>query len=265
MEEVETAGDEMPSGGEESRRDAGDDALAQRLKESYRKDHQEFKSKTNSEDDASHGGTPQRLAEHQLTAELQKAAQDNPKRNVYGSVIRKPGEAAPSSSSAPTASAAPASTASAATASTAAAAPTAPLKTSGPDRLGQAAPLKSPAPSVASSAPMRPSSRPDARTVLSAGKAVGTFLSGYAANHPAVSTALTGAVSEAQQRLAGMKGIAGVAAGNYKGESVVLILAERGLSRETLRALPDKVQDFKAVLSLPFAALPLKRPLGGGR
>ncbi|WNG25342.1 hypothetical protein F0U62_15880 [Cystobacter fuscus] len=113
---------------------------------------------------------------------------------------------------------------------------------------------------------MRSSSRPpDARTLLSAGKAVGTFLSEYGANHPQVSAALTGAVSEAQRLLTGMKGIARVAAGNYKGESVVFIVAERGLSRETLRALPDKVQDFKAVLSLPFDVLPLKRPLGGGK
>ena len=35
-----------------------------------------------------------------------------------------------------------------------------------------------------------------------------------------------------------------------------------GLSREALRALPGKVQDFKTVISLPFDALPLRRSPG---
>lgn len=311
MEEVGTAGDEMPSGGEESRRDAGEEALVRRFEESYRKD--DFKEKTNAEDDASqegkggvevaipgpntpqrksafeaskteqgpsaasssagtalpqmdeqfllnpakkpgledeqaHGGNPQPPPEMQ-----QQRAQDKPNRNnVYGSVIRKPGDVTRSSGSAPTA---PAVT-------TAKAAAAAPINTSGPDRLGQAAPLKS----LASSAPRPPSNRQDVHTLLKAGKPVGTFLSEYADNHPALTEEFTKAVSEAQRLMSGKKGIAKVNAGNYMGEPVIRLLVEHGLSWETLRALPENVRNVKAVISLPFGELPLKkRPLGDGK
>ncbi|QRN96833.1 hypothetical protein JRI60_48980 [Archangium violaceum] len=115
-----------------------------------------------------------------------------------------------------------------------------------------AAPVRSPSPP-----------RVDARLVLGTGKPAGTYLR----EHPpapqgasAGDSALMGAVAEAHQLLANVKGIERIGTGvNKAGEHVVVIVPKHGFSMESLRAVPEKVQGINTVVAIPFDLLPLRR------
>lgn len=162
----------------------------------------------------------------QVTAELQKAAQANPQRSVFG-VQRK--AAQPPQVSPP------------------ALAPPRPPPPEGP-------------------APVASRALTGARGLLATGRPQGSYVRERAAGGTEGATSpprALAAVEEARRLLVQVEGIERVSLGENKaGKQVVLVVARRGVSLQSLRAVPQKVQDLDTVVLIPFDALPLRRPAG---
>jgi hypothetical protein len=75
---------------------------------------------------------------------------------------------------------------------------------------------------------------------------------------------LLAAVAEAKRRVADIAGILRVGPGmNEAGAKVVLIVAERGFSEESMQRVPPEVRGFPTLLALDYDLLPLRRRIQG--
>ncbi|MDC0712030.1 hypothetical protein POL68_26415 [Stigmatella sp. ncwal1] len=140
--------------------------------------------------------------------------------------------------------------------------------------LTAAAPTTGSRPALSPSAPpavpstgARPALPPklDARHLLSTGKPVGTYLKEHPPASAGAPPAHQAAVQEAQERLANVKGIERIGTGqNQAGQTVLVVVAGRGFTYESLQAVPEKVRDLPTVVSISFPNLSLRRTAAPG-
>lgn len=222
-------GTDLSPGHHGDKRDTEEQAW-RRLEEFRNRGNPEFgqtKQRGASADGAEAGGARGGASAQHLTAELQKAAQANPQRSIFGTQ----------------------------------------RKTLETPRAQPALSPPSPPASAPVSAPARSASAPtSARGLLATGKPMGTYLrelppvpSGGAAEQ----TRALAAVEEARRLLSHVEGIERVSLGENKaGQQVVVVVARRGLSLQSMLAVPEKVQGLDTVILLSFDALPLRRNPG---
>ncbi|MCY1078034.1 hypothetical protein [Archangium lansingense] len=214
------------STGHQDKRDTEEQAW-RRLEEFRNRGNLEFgqtKQRGASTDGVESSGARGGSSAQHLTAEAQKAAQANPQRSIFGTQ-RKLVET-------PRAQSLPA----------------------------QPGPPVAPPVSV----PARPPSAPtSASGLLATGKPMGTYLRELPSVPPsgaAGPTQAMAAVEEARRLLTHVEGIERVSLGENKaGQQVVVVVARRGLSLQSMLAVPEKIQNLNTVIVIALDVLPLRR------